>query len=184
MVKKMVMVLLIAAVVTGSVFAQMSAGIGGNFSSIMASGDNYEPDPVTGGGFFAFFDANYVMVKAGLLIAKDKDADDAANYLSLGLLGKYPIDLGSFTLFPMVGLEYNMFLSMGDGKREDLKDADFLDMILLQLGVGADFNITDSIYIRPTLLWGIDLHANDYEKEIDGLFKHKLDIGIAIGFKF
>jgi hypothetical protein len=57
------------------------------------------------------------------------------NYFSLGLLGKYPIDLGGFTLFPMLGFEYNIFLSgkmSADGESVTLKRSPLNDMFILQ----------------------------------------------------
>jgi hypothetical protein len=205
--KKMVLVLLMATMLTGGVFAQMSAGIGGSFGAYMVSYSHPDfdidnPKPVVGGGFHGFFDANYALVKLGLFIGGNSEEDSGitvkstATYFSLGLLGKFPIDLGGFTLFPMLGFEYNMFMSgkmsagdfSFDWKRADLDKAGDSDMFLLQLGVGADINLGESIYLRPSLLWGIDLTSSEAEqdfKDADGkVFKHKLDIGIAVGFRF
>ncbi len=61
------------------------------------------------------------------------------NYFSLGLLGKYPIDLGGFTLFPVLGFEYNMLLGgemEAEGAAETLERSPDYDMFILQLGVG------------------------------------------------
>jgi len=207
--KKLVLALLMAALLAGGAFAQInintSAGIGGNFGMHMTSysgGGESESSNIIGGGFHAFFDATYAMAKVGMFFGGNSEKEEGVTikttytYLSLGLLGKYPIDLGSFTLFPMLGFEYNMFLSgkrsAGDlsskGNRSDLGKSSDLDMFILQLGAGAYFNITDKIYLRPSLLWGIDLFRNGDEKKFkdDGgtVFKHKLDIGIAVGYKF
>jgi len=218
--KKIILALLMAALLTGGAFAQidMSAGLGGNFSMYMTSVshpdyDINNPKPIIGGGFYAFFDATYAMAKVGMFIGGNSQETDlgifekwktknSATYFSLGLLGKYPIDLGIFTLFPMLGFEYNIFMSSkksveingvtvedesGKFKRSDAPDghsSDF-DMLILQAGVGADFNLTDNIYLRPSVLWGIDFHRADGEKPEGGsLFKHKLDVGIAVGYKF
>jgi hypothetical protein len=109
----------------------------------------------------------------------------------------------------MVGLEYNMFLSLkysetwtptGVGNSYTFEDtnkrADYLDdyksgydMLLLQLGVGADFYIFNGIYLRPSLLWGIDFNRTYWQKEnlkADSklsIFKHRLDIGLSVGIR-
>jgi len=205
--KKTVLALLMATLLTGGVFAQisMSAGVGGSFSMHMTDysrPDYDDPKPIVGGGFNAFFDATYAMVKVGMFIGGDSREIDwgtgnkvtmkmTYNYLSLGLLGKYPIDLGGFTLFPMLGFEYNMFLSgemEAGGAVETLEISPDLDMFILQFGVGVDFNLTDKIYLRPSLLWGIDFSSSERDEPFKvnngAVFKHKLDIGIAVGFKF
>ena len=202
--KKIILALLMAALLAGGAFAQfnMSAGLGGNFGMHMTSYshpdyDINNPKPIIGGGFYGFYDATYAMAKAGMFIGGQAERDTSVilTFFSLGLLGKYPIDLGSFTLFPMVGFEYNLFMSAkmsAEGEslkfsRSDMGD-DAPDMLILQAGVGADFNITDNIYLRPSLLWGIDLSRNTGEKAIKtaggSVFKHKLDVGIAVGYKF
>jgi hypothetical protein len=225
----MVLVLLIAVVAAGSAFAiDMSAGIGGNFGiyNVKQSHPDFDtesPDPIMGGGVFAFFDASYVMVKLGMYFDGSKtevstpelnmglfttpatkvSTETTNTYLSIGLLGKIPFELGSVTLFPMLGFEYNMYLSGkysmttesgstkttvdGDGKRGDVDEPKELDMFILQLGCGLDINLTDTIYLRPIILWGIDLTQTEAEKDFkdnDGkTFKHKFDFALAVGFK-
>jgi len=197
--KNIILMLLMAAFLAGGAFAQinMSAGLGGNFGVHMTSysGDGDNPKPIIGGGFHAFFDATYAMAKAGMFIGGQAWGDTSVTltFFSLGLLGKYPIDLGSFTLFPMLGFEYNLFMSASaEGGKLNRADMALLggsrDMFILQAGAGADFNITDNIYLRPSLLWGIDLYRNAGEKAAkaagSSVFKHKLDVGIAVGYKF
>jgi opacity protein-like surface antigen len=217
--KRIVLALLMAALLAGGAFAQasVSAGVGGNFGvySISMSHPDWDidnPKPIVGVGFNAFFDASYVMVKFGMFIGGNSEEEKIPyakvfyettyTFLSLGLLGKYPIDLGNFTLFPMLGFEYNIFLnskytmniggvsSGGTIDRSDLADdhASDLDMFILQLGLGADFNLSEQIYLRPSVLWGIDLASSESEKTFRDnkgtIFKSKFDIGIALGFKF
>ena len=218
MAKKIVLALLIATLVTGGAFAQlqMSAGIGGNFGVHMTSlsHDDFDidnPKPIIGGGFNAFFDATYAMLKVGMFFGGNSEEESymgetmknksSFNYFSLGLLGKIPIELGSITLFPMLGFEWNILTGgkftaefAGESESESFSRSDFeddksyFDMFIIQLGVGADFNLTDRLYLRPTILWGIDVLRNKAEKDFKdnngSTFKHKLDIGIALGFKF
>ena len=223
--KKIIVSLVLAAFVATGAFAQiqMSAGLGGNLAVSMMSMSHPDVDldpidPVIGGGFHAFFDATYATLKVGMLILGETSEDSydtgygmakmttkmTSSYLTIGVLGKFPIDLGSFVLFPMLGFEYNMFLNgdyevetkvgsttvsaSGSTARGDVDKPEEMDMILVQLGVGADISLGDKLYLRPTILWGIDFNRGEFEKDFednDGtIFKHKLDIGIAVGFKF
>ena len=87
--------------------------------------DEGTPDPAAGGGFHAFFDATYAEVKLGFLFLGQKEdgVTNSSSYFSIGVLGKYPIELGGFTLFPMLGFEYNIFTS-AKAEGETLKRAD------------------------------------------------------------
>jgi len=71
--------------------------------------------------------------------------------------------------------------------------ADMLNVFWIKFGVSADFNITDSIYIRPAFLYGINFGSkqmNDMVKATKDAgasvtpFYHGLDIRAAVGFRF
>jgi hypothetical protein len=73
-------------------------------------------------------------------------------------LGKYPLHLGSFALTPMAGVEYTSCL---DGKVEGVSfnsttKSDFSDFSLLG-GLGAEFSVSGSMYIRPSFIVGYSL---------------------------
>jgi len=212
MAKRIFLALLVLTLAAGGAFAQVSIGIGGDFAvswdSITTTngGSTYEMLYTrSGGGFYAFFDATYVEVDVGMLFGSQKykyswssgslEYDQGTrSYLTLGLFGKYPIDLGGFTLFPMLGIQYDLGLSAKDtnGKDIEFKDpsmADTLNRLWIKLGVGADINLGDSIYLRPSLLYGINFGTkvnNDTVKagtNTTGLY-HGLDIRAALGFRF
>ncbi len=80
------------------------------------------------------------------------------NQLELRALGKYPLRLGSFTLTPMAGAEYTACL---DGKVEGTpftsqSKSDYSDLSLLG-GLGAEFVVSQSMYIRPAFIVGYSL---------------------------
>jgi len=214
MAKKVVLALLIAAMVTGGAFAiDMSAGIGGdlgfNFAKYKYDGDYAGKGRNMSFGFNAFFDATYAMASLGLNFTGpasvgdsdenwekvDKEYRDSITYFTIGVFGKYPIDLGGFTVFPIAGLKFNLAISHKvDGDKIDYDDAPesrgyYLNFISLRFGAGADIGITDQIYVRPTLLWGPNFGTKaDRESKSDDdnikYFKHSFDIGIAVGYKF
>jgi opacity protein-like surface antigen len=117
------------------------------------------------------------------------------------LLGKYPFEISdSFHLFPLLGIEYQLFLSHKDNDENEYKNnsgeespKDF-SSLWFKIGVGADINITDELYIRPEILYSIRL-KNKYEDEEKEDFQtiypdtkiglgHGPTVKIAIGYKF
>jgi hypothetical protein len=226
MAKRIFWALLLVMPAAGGAFAQakLSAGFGGNFAVSFVQtttpaiyGDfEYSEYSVTtsGGGFYVFFDAAYVEVDIGMLFGSQKMKTSVAGasattdgpdvtYLTLGLYGKYPIDLGGFTLFPMLGVQYDIGLSAKqtvggitvEANSQDLPDA--LNKLWIKLGVGADFNLSDAVYFRPSALYGINFGTKHENNAVKGLVKdaygrtyaaiafyHGLDIRVALGFKF
>jgi hypothetical protein len=209
MAKKNLAVLVIAALTASGVFAQgfgLSAGVGGYFGSDFGGG--YEvlskktEMPYFGGGGFAFFDATYaelsVGVLAGALTMKggSKDTSNSLMNLDIALLGKFPIAVGSsLTVFPLLGADYQVTLSLKDEDGEDLENSDGDKMagdfsaLWFKFGGGLDYAITDNLYLRFEALYGIRL-ANKIETDekddhdADVLLGHGLTAKLAVGFKF
>jgi len=194
--KKVVVALLMAAIVTGGAFAiDLSAGIGGAFSGIFQTynwtddGKDFldafdiEKDAFNqnniGGGFFAYFDASYVMLSFGMSFfdnsPANKDAkkwmDDnkiknSATFIDIGLYGKFPIDLDGLTLFPMLGGEVKLPIAMAttvDGEKFKYTNDDGDEVspmpdhttLWLKVGVGADIPLSEQMYLRFMGLYGI-----------------------------
>ena len=137
--KKMILVLLLAAITAGGAYAaDASFGLGGtfsvNFNIFSFNSDNTNLIPknqidmynqnIAGGGFFAFADMNYIMFSLGMgffnaapsnnEIKKTLDDLNTDYYLScfqIETYGKYPISLGKFTFFPMAGLDAKIILA-------------------------------------------------------------------------
>jgi len=205
MAKRIFLALLVVTLAAGGAFAQVSAGFGGNFAvnfdSYKYKGEENYSLRISGGGFFALFDATFVEANIGMLFGgrqvgydgewEDKDYD--LSYLILGLYGKYPIDLGGFSLFPMLGIQLDFGLSAKYGDMKILEDssdrADWMNRFWIKLGVGADFSLSNSAYLRPSFLYGINFGSKadrDSKKEDSELssFHHGLDIRVALGFRF
>jgi len=202
--KKVVLVLLMAALVAGGVFADgLSAGGGLLFdlsgNNGVKSGDAYAGIRNTSFGAYGFFDATYVEIDVSFargsltMVAEGGGASASADagsvmQLGLGIMGKYPIELGSVVLFPLFGINYNMVLSWSvDGESYD-KPGDLSQLGILG-GVGADFGLTDSLYIRAEGLFQLRL-ANKLMKDMasEGSASTTLGMGpriqVGIGYKF
>jgi hypothetical protein len=223
--KKAMLVLAIFGMCGAALFAQgisLSAGLGGNFTADF-TGYAFTQDAkdagleaadwnshLIGGGIYAFFDATYVEANVGLLFGNanadktDGMSDDQkkgmdVSALKLSLFGKYPIDLGGFTLFPMLGIDGQINLG-GKAYGEDIPDdykEDFNKMFSyfwIKLGVGVDVPLSEKLYLRPEFLYGIRFNtddekdtidaANSATKMVDAIIGHGLDIRLALGFRF
>jgi len=203
---------------------EFSAGLGGVFSMSFTNylltqngKDVYEaggfnPDYLdriqTGFGFFGFFDAVYFMATIGfnfndilpvnsdLQRARyDLNVKETLNEFSIGLFGKYPIDIGGgLNLFPILGFDFRIALDyeykMGGRRENDDKDAaEFFSTIWFKLGAGLDIPIADKIYLRTILMYGIGTNSKDQSPilrtgEVSAIINHGFDIRLAVGYKF
>jgi len=189
--KKLVLVLVLAALVAGGAFAQfqMSVGGGGIFDMSLNNGYKvtlgaYESgqtyNNVSFGGF-VFFDITYAEIEVDYLYGSmdyfDKDGNKIGGYagtfnqIGLGLLGKYPIDLGALTLFPLIGINYNMVMTYTRGSI-DYKNIVGVDGYVYSIskyysqfgilaGIGFDIGITEQIFIRAEALFHLRLPAKE-----------------------
>jgi opacity protein-like surface antigen len=220
--KKLLVLGICLAAIGTSAFAQagfkVSAGVGGFFQDYWTTmtmkyggEENSSKMNYAGGGIFAFLDATYAELNIGMAFGSSKDDDAPDDYeapslthLTLGLLGKYPIALSEkLTIFPLVGFDWNVFLSGKSGELEikpaDLKDmgddyTDSYDAFLIDVGAGADFNIASNLFIRAELRWGFKLNSKrekdmleEYNK-MDGaeasIFSTGPKITLGVGYSF
>jgi hypothetical protein len=195
--RRIFVTLLVFGMCGAALFAQdfrLSAGVFGGPSYSVAM-DSDLKGSAFGIGFGAFFDATYAEVSVGMNIETpyyDGTADDDnVNYLTFGLLGKFPIAIGdAFSIAPAVGAEYQLFLSTGDLTRSDAEDiakltdttvVEQLDNIVLKLGVVVDFSLTEALYLRGQILGLFGLAHKDREPAdttIGGNFN------LCIGYRF
>ena len=205
--KKIVLALLMATLLAGGVFAQnfsLSAGGGislaPSFSEAKYDGEavDYLKRSGLDLGINVFFDATYAEVNVGLLFGSQKWGD-AENYytttLLLGVVGKYPFSLNNkFILFPFVGIDYSINLSakIDGGEIEDndyFKKADWFNALSILLGVGADFSLTNALYLRAEAGYGIVLNTKAQDDNVSDdsklvYFNGKIPIKIAVGYRF
>ncbi len=139
--------------------------------------------PSSGVGFYGFVDVNYAELSVGLLFgggkwkgtvggsaAGQQVADEETEVgdmkqtnLELGLLLKYPIDLSGLKVFPAVGINYSLCLGATlEGEKAD--DPGDLSRLWINFGVGADYNLSENLFIRPVILYGIGMESK-FEKD-------------------
>jgi hypothetical protein len=161
-----------------------------------------------GFGISGFFDATYVEIgidfifgsfksssgsvkiyTSGGYMIHDRDFDVTSTQFGFSLLGKYPFGLGEATLFPLLGIDYQMFISGKvkyrdhsstiDIDRDDLADGAWhpysddqyfeyevgmLDAFSIAAGCGLDYKLTDRLYLRSELLLNFKINGN-FEKK-------------------
>ena len=212
MIKKLTLVFIMAAFVMGGAFAQfgMSAGIGAFYGTDFGSGIEATVSgvniafemPHSGIGFFGFVDIGSVEVSAGYFSSKGDWAVSATGgglsssnsmgevsftSINVGLLLKYPLAMGGFTVFPAAGIEYYYLLSAQSGSTT-YTDHEKISQLWIKAGAGLDIMMSNSMYIRATALYGIKM-PNELEKELVNKhpdFKprmgHGFTIKLGIGF--
>ena len=166
--KKIIFIGVFLAFLTTGVFAQVSIGGGAffdwSFNNGIKDGDDYMGMRNMSFGGYIFFDAAYleadISFAYGMVSSVIKGgglplSGDAGSMLQLGfsLLAKYPIKLESVTIFPLIGAGYNMVLSykVNGVSAEDARE--YLSQFGLLAGVGLDFNLTNSLFLRAETLF-------------------------------
>jgi opacity protein-like surface antigen len=100
-----------------------------------------------------------------------KASSDSMSAIQLGftVLGKYPFDLGGFTVFPLFGLGYNAVLSLSyDGN--SLDDPGDYSQFGLMFGGGLDYFFSDALFLRAELLFNIRF-ASTAQDDVVSLYK-------------
>ena len=184
--KKSILVLFLFSLVASGAFTQniaLSAGGGAQFDLGVPLLD-YDGFDVYFGGY-VFFDATYVELSGGVGYYRLTDPGLYGTSLRFSLLGKYNLSLWGFDLFPLLGIRFSVPLNMSlDGNSV----SEFMvgDNIRLgfQAGVGKDFSFGESLFMRASLLYNMDLYApganpfNDIFYSIGPIFR------IGLGRKF
>jgi len=158
----------------GSVWMATGVELGGISESTTMSAPPF--------GIHAFVDAEYIQAGLGYLMNSGQTQvdkytgfsdvttkyTDKLSWLDIDVIGKYPIELGSVTIFPFAGLEYLLNLTYTDKDGNDLKPLmtykDMFDALMIKAGLGADFSVNPQIYVRPEAFVGYKIIKSDFDK--------------------
>jgi len=159
------------------------SGFGGGIK--WAGGEAVAMPYAVGVGGYLFLDAVYAEAFAGYSAGGGDWISAAApsgdylpymsrTYINIGVLGKYPLGAGRWRYFPLLGIEYEAAiagkLEYGDGGGYEFDGADgrydagSLSNFWVKLGGGGDFKISENLYVRGELLYGVRL-ANSFESD-------------------
>jgi opacity protein-like surface antigen len=183
--KKSISILVLVALGAAASFAQefnMSAGGGALFDLGIPMVNDVEDLGLTIGGF-GFFDATYA--EADVAFSYGLSTGGGGFYtlgLEFGVLGKYPFKLGSITLFPLLGVRYNLILAAGNegGSSDNALDSSFLGF---QAGAGIDYFFSDAIFFRGELLCNLDLVPFNADSD-DIISSIGPRVKVGVGYKF
>jgi len=224
--KKIVLALLMIALVVGGAFAQLnlSAGVGGLFDLSFRNGlktidlpgdkEMYVGSSNQSIGGHIFFDVTYAELDVNFTFGsissvfvdtdgnkevngpKGDDKRISAMQLGFSLLGKYPIYLGNVTVFPLLGVDYNIVLSTKVDKKA-LPNPGYSNQFGLLAGIGGDFNLTKSLFVRAEGLFHLRLASKNAKDAKDlavkgGAKEEQLkttlgmgpQIRLALGYRF
>jgi hypothetical protein len=184
--KKIVIAVLFVSLTMGAHALNLSAGVGTAlyFSSVTLKLDessqatfHYIPIIIE-----AFFDATYLQISIGYDMVNGGTAtasgvltasnpSDSSTYVSFAAFGRYPFVVGPVTIFPLLGIEYDLNLTVKDSSgNNDLKSAmtsqqqSDLNELWFKGGAGADFTF-GRFYSRLELLLGLKLlSTTDYNE--------------------
>jgi hypothetical protein len=163
-----------------------------------------------GFGIGVFFDATYVEIGMDFIFGSFKpngenytgDFELTSTQFGFTILGKFPFAAGPVTVFPLAGIDYQIFLSgEAEGltiKRDDMSDyypdmEDLYDAFSLVVGAGLDYNISDKLYLRGEVLCNFKMEGDSDKalkkltKENDvsfSLFTFGPRVSIGVGYRF
>jgi hypothetical protein len=150
-------------------------------------------------GYTVSLGATYSYTNTSTSTSGGNDITDMQSFLAFSVLGKYPIRLGSTTLFPLAGIEYDLNLTYTDESGNDLKSTSSdtwvsgLNHLYLQLGVGAEMDL-GNIVICPEVVYGWKVKTEQDTAIEDNMVYNllwddatatetKLDVAILIGVR-
>ena len=199
--KKLISIFILLICLVSALSAQLntSAGAGGLFDMSLKNGvkngNDNEGSNTIGFGGYIFYDASYVEVDiyftfgiiSGYENSKKNNDNVSAMALGFSVLGKFPLSIGSLTVFPLLGISYNMVLSAKDsaGNKID-KPMDYSQFGILG-GAGVDFDMTSNFYIRGELLFHVRLESKYAKENYNDSWKTTLGMGplvkVGVGYR-
>ena len=212
MIKKFFILALLAIIATGAFALDISMAAGGGLLFDWSFNNGVEFN--TGGqkgsfsmeilsfGGFGFFDATYAELDVSFAYGSltghteypgAKKTQDIGSALQLGftLLGKYPIYMGDFTVFPLLGVGYNMWLSAKDENNRAWDHPGDNSQFGILAGAGLDFPLpfSDALFLRAEALLNLRFASkeiNDAAKSSSGDTTLGLGprIKIGVGYMF
>jgi len=104
--------------------------------------------------------------------------------LNIGLLAKYPFYLGNITLFPAIGVDYQLWLLHRENKKPVSGDLSANNAVWLKIGGGIDYHFTPALFLRGELLWAVKLPNKNERGDSFTWFTHSPSARIGLGYVF
>jgi hypothetical protein len=196
--------------------AYITGDSGGGYIATYTEKQEVIKMPYFGVGGFLFLDATYAELSFGFFDGGGKRwrsasgtgtgtempngtdipiGDSSVIGLDIGLQGKYPVAFGGVSVFPIFGINYRVIVGVKkDGKEYD--PAGDFSALWFKFGGGLDYALTNNVYLRADLLYGIRLATKFENDTVDSELNdptakaaetrvgHGLDVKIAVGYTF
>lgn len=175
----------------------------------------FDKDGMTNFGFNFYFDMKWLVLTIGgstLTYSYDYffpgnddewyyvNIDNSDSFFTMGFKFKYPVlRYGRFSFFPSMGFDWFFFQKMKlktaagseTVSRNDLTNDEYYDRFVFTLGGGADFFVSDRIYIRAGVDWAIFTNNDEQSEYVDNfaesikmnIFQHGLKVTLGLGYK-
>jgi len=137
----------------------------------------------------------------GITIMKDGDELGGALFLNFSILGKFPIDLGAFVIYPAIGLGYNIVLTRYDDDGKEIKEPEKytypdyskeenvesnkgnqFNTLSILAGVGIDLPLSSALFLRAQALLSLRFPTYDAQREYDSMpSSYKDDTSLTLG---
>ena len=161
----------------GAGYIHSAGNLGATNQNYLGGSDINNTYKTTGNGGFLFLDATYAELSLGLMGGlfgyayeiivtnpttqdiRSIDYDRSILSMDIGLLGRYPVPVGKMTISPLLGIGYNLVLGAKNLSRSKPeidwdKKGEYADgpgdysSFRIRFGAGADFDVTDRIFVR------------------------------------
>jgi hypothetical protein len=128
----------------------LNVGIGGTFYSLfdITRVSYVTTNGIFDGGITAFFDATYVEANINVIFGSlvpiypddPNNSSTRLTHIGFSVFGKYPFPKGKITWFPLLGINYQLFLS---GQMKDPDGNDYGETMDRDYPVGGDYSASD-----------------------------------------
>jgi len=198
---------------------RMSAGAGISYASNFGGGLTWANSPVeqismpyNTFGAYLFFDVIYAEILVGYNAGSGKwnspNASDVRtlpvldrSILNVSVLVKYPMESGTITKYPLLGIDYEHPLSgnlkfAGGLAGETVSKVEDLAALWIKFGGGVDMGLGSNVYVRAALLYGVRTTSaleDKYVKavknnlghhDVEANIGHGMTARLGIGYKF
>jgi hypothetical protein len=157
------------------------------------------------GGFGGFFDITYAEVNLGISFDRTDNLEGgclgcgiggaSGIFFDISASGKYPVNLGGVTLFPLTGFTYSLCMSIKHDhddihydNGEDFDEAvGFNSRFFINLGGGMDIPLNEKMFIRPAVMYNLGFPSKRTREvfeynETSAPLTHGFRIKISLGF--
>ena len=114
----------------------------------------------------------------------NKRQDISRTFLNIGFFGKYPFVINKFTLFPVMGMEYQLWLTDKINNFTTSNEISGNNSFWIKFGGGVDYEINRFLFLRGTFLWGIKINSKYERNDNFNYFTHSPSMKIGLGYKF